>query len=167
MRKKSKLRLLTNRKSQRQLSFNKSTHLILRLREGLPNFFDPRDRELRNHIANIAEKYDIRVYELVLNHSHLHSVVLLPDRTSYVRFIRELTAFITRYIEKSLAIPFLKLKKIFSNRPFTRSVPWGKAYQILMTYMRQNEKESGVAQPRPAVKSKCRQLVLWGDGPPI
>lgn len=167
MRYKSPSLKISNRNLRRQLSFEKSTHLILRLREGLPSFFDPHDRGLRNHIVRIADKYNIRIYELVLNHSHMHSVVLLPDRRSYVKFIRELTGFIPRYIETSLAIPFLKLKRIFSSRPFTRSVPWGRAYQALLRYMRKNEQESGTMQPRPLVKSQDPQLILWGAGPPI
>lgn len=153
----------SKRKIQRSLSFDRSTHLVLRLREGLPAFFEPRDHSLRTYILRIAEKYNIRVYELVLNHSHMHSVVLLPDRTRYVRFIRELTSFITTYFEKSLAIPWLKLKRIFSDRPFTRSVPWGKAYKTLVRYMRKNELESGVSQPPLGGHKDTSQASLFGS----
>lgn len=154
----------SKRKTMRQLSFHQSTHFILRLREGLPTFFEPRDQKLRQHIFRIAEKYKIRVYDLVLNHSHMHSVLLLPNRKSYVRFVRELTSFITNYFEKCLSIPWLKLKRIFSSRPFARSVPWGRAYEILIRYMRKNEAESGYSQPLVREKVGARQLCFYGDG---
>ncbi|MEQ1666433.1 MAG: hypothetical protein ABL927_13775, partial [Bdellovibrionales bacterium] len=42
----------------------------------------------------------------------------------------------------------LILKNIFAYRPYTRSVTWGKAYRILVNYMKKNELESGVQQMR-------------------
>lgn len=134
------------RKSKRELSFRKSTHLVLRLRTNLPSLFAPRDHVLREDIFRCADKYGIKIYNLVFNHSHLHGVLLLPNRAKYVSFIRELTAMITRHFNQSANIPGLLFKNIFSKRLFLRSVPWGKAYRTLQLYMRKNEAESGVAQ---------------------
>ena len=86
-----------SRKIKRPLSFKNSTHLVLRLKANLPQLFEPRDFRLRKHFFQIAEKYNIRVYRLIFNHTHVHAAVLFPDRLQYVRFIRELTSFLVRY----------------------------------------------------------------------
>jgi REP element-mobilizing transposase RayT len=134
------------RKVQRLLSFKHSTHLVLRLKHGLPPLFSPRDQKLRRHILKLAQKYNIRVYQLILNHSHLHGVILLSNRSSYVQFIRELTGYAVQHFTRSISMPGFKFKNIFLSRPFTRSVSWGLAYKALLSYMRKNEIESGVKQ---------------------
>lgn len=134
------------RKSKRELSFKKSTHLVLRLKSHLPPLFAPRDLLLREEIFSCADKYGIRIYHLVFNHTHLHSVMLLPNRKAYAAFIRELTAKITHHFTQGLNIPGVVFKKVFSKRPFLRATPWGKAYRALEKYMHKNERESGVKQ---------------------
>ncbi|MEQ1664405.1 MAG: transposase, partial [Bdellovibrionales bacterium] len=132
------VKLHKKRKSIRPLSFRNSTHLVLRLKDGLPLLFDPHDQCLKNHIFQIAKKYQIRIYHLILNHTHIHGAILLSNRESYVSFIRELTAFLVKYFTDQLKIPGLILKNIFAYRPYTRSVTWGKAYRILVNYMKKN-----------------------------
>lgn len=131
------------RKARRPLDFKKSTHLVLRLKENLPNLLSPRDLKLRQGFVQLAKKYEIRVYQLVFNHSHLHAVLLIPNRKAYVAFIREFSAKVVRYLSRVLKV---KLQKIFQNRPFTRIVTWGRAYQKILQYMKKNELESGVQQ---------------------
>jgi len=97
--------------SKRILSYKESMHLVLRLRQNLPYFFEPKDKVLRAHILQIAKKYQIRVYHVILNHTHMHAAILLPDRESYVGFIRELTGFLAMYFTepfKKLGFEFIK-----------------------------------------------------------
>jgi REP element-mobilizing transposase RayT len=155
--------LKNNRKSQRPLDFKKTTHLVLRLKPLLPALMNPRDKNLRKGFCKIADKYNIKVYQLVFNHTHLHAAVLIPDRQAYVSFIRELTSKLVVYFSKITKIQF---KKIFLNRPFTRIVDWGKGFQKLMNYLAKNEKESGVQQVQFNSKEKIRskesgQLLLF------
>ena len=131
------------RKSRRPLDFNKITHLVLRLKDQQPAFFSPRDRNLRNLFIAIANKHHLQVEELIFNHTHLHAAIAIKDRKSYQNFIRELTSKIVSLLSKSIGI---KLKNIFSHRPFTRIVNWGRSLMILGRYMAKNEKESGVLQ---------------------
>jgi len=138
--------LYKKRKNERPLSFQNSTHLVLRLKDGLPALFDPHDKKLRGHIYRLARKYHIRVYHLIFNHTHVHANLLLPDRKYYVQFIREMTAFLVTYFTSSLNIPGVVFRKIFSHRPYTRIVAWGRAYRVLKNYMKKNERESGVKQ---------------------
>jgi REP element-mobilizing transposase RayT len=134
------------RKSKRSLSFKNSTHFILRLKPHLPTLIQPRDHELRKHLFKIAYKYNIKIYRLVFNHSHLHGVLLLPNRESYARFVRETTSYIVQHLNDTIGIFGVVFRKIFCDKPFTRSVAWGRAYRILMSYMDKNEEESGVMQ---------------------
>ena len=55
--------LKQKRKSQRPLDFKKSTHLVLRLKEHLPALLNPRDKNLRNGFLQLAQKYNLRVYQ--------------------------------------------------------------------------------------------------------
>jgi REP element-mobilizing transposase RayT len=151
------------RKSQRPLDFKKTTHLVLRLKPLLPALMNPRDKNLRKGFCKIADKYNIKIYQLVFNHSHLHAAILIPDRHAYVSFIRELTSKLVAYFSRTTKVQF---KKIFLNRPFTRIVQWGKGFGKLMNYFVKNEKESGVQQVQFNSKEKIRskesgQLLLF------
>jgi REP element-mobilizing transposase RayT len=153
------------RKSQRPLDFKKTTHLVLRLKPLLPSLFNPRDKNLRNGFCKIANKYKIKVYQLVFNHTHLHAAILIPDRKAYTDFIRELTSKFVAYFSRTTKVRF---KQIFLNRPFTRIVEWGKAFQKLKKYMLKNEKESGVHQIGLIIQSMKKkqnsgQLLLFDD----
>ena len=70
-----------------------------------PPLFEPRDQESRQLIYKLAQKYNIRIYRLIFNHSHMH----------------------------------------------TRSIPWGRAYKILLRYMHKNEMKSGCLQSHKAL----------------
>jgi REP element-mobilizing transposase RayT len=151
------------RKSQRPLDFKKTTHLVLRLKPLLPSLMNPRDKNLRKGFCKIADKYNVKVYQLVFNHSHLHAAILIPNRESYVSFIRELTSKLVSYFSKTTKLRF---KKIFLNRPFTRIVDWGKGFKKLINYLVKNEIESGVRQVQFNSKEKIRskesgQLLLF------
>ena len=154
--------LLKKRKSKRPLDFKKTTHLVVRLKPLLPALLSPRDKNLRNGFQKIAEKYNIKVYQLVFNHSHLHAVILLPNRESYVSFIKELTSKLVRYFSKTIKI---NLKKIFEYRPFTRIVDWGKGIRTLNNYMLKNEKESGIKQVKSSIDRMKEKIdsgqLLW------
>jgi REP element-mobilizing transposase RayT len=153
------------RKAQRPLSFIHSTHLVLRLKHGLPPLFNPRDQNLKRHILKLARKYNIRVYQLIFNHSHMHGVIMLSNRTSYTQFIREFTSYAVLHFTRLVSMPGFKFKNIFLSRPFTRSVTWGRAYKTLISYMKKNELESGVKQIVQI--SEQSQLQFSDLAPPI
>ncbi|OFZ19062.1 MAG: hypothetical protein A2Z20_05090, partial [Bdellovibrionales bacterium RBG_16_40_8] len=135
--------LANKRKSKRPLSNKESMHLVLRLRQNLPGLFEPRDVKLKASVYKIAQKYDVKIYRLIFNHSHLHAVLLLKNRASYLRFIREVTSFMVRHFTMTIGVRF---KNIFLHRPYSRIVAWGRAYRALLNYMKKNEVESGVKQ---------------------
>ncbi len=140
------IRLYNKRKAIRPLEFNKPIHLVLRLNERIPAFFNPKDKKLKILILHTAAKYNVQMYHLVLNHTHVHTVIKMKDRGSYVGFIREITSKLTLYFSNQIGI---KLKRIFDHRPWSRIVNWGKGFQILCEYMSKNERESGTFQVIP------------------
>jgi REP element-mobilizing transposase RayT len=151
------------RKSKRPLDYKKTTHLVLRLKPLLPSLLNPRDKNLRNGFQKIANKYNLKVYQLVFNHTHLHAAILIQNRAAYVAFIKELTSKIVEYFSRTTKIKF---RKIFLNRPFTRIVDWGKGFRKLMSYFLKNERESGVKQiclVKESIKKTTNsgQLVLF------
>lgn len=152
--------LIQKRKSKRPLDFKKSTHLVLRLKDHLPKLFNPRDPKLRKLFLVVAGKYDIKFYDLIFNHSHVHAVIKIPDRESYVKFVRELTSNVVAYFTNSCRIKF---KNIFVHRPWTRVVNWGKSFHILKKYMLKNELESGFQQIHLSPKSftglRCENFI--------
>ena len=95
--------LLNKRRSKRPLDFKKSTHLVIRLKPLLPALLSPRDKNLRNGFQKLADKYNIKVYQLVFNHTHLHAVILLPNREAYVGFIKEFTSKLVSYFSKIIS----------------------------------------------------------------
>ena len=147
--------LINKRKSQRPLDFNKTTHLVLRLKPLLPSLLSPRDKKLRRGFQKLADKYNIKVYQLVFNHSHLHAALLFQSRESYVSFIKELTSKMVNYFNKTTGIKF---RKIFLYRPFTRIVSWGQGIRTLQNYFLKNEKESGIQQIKSSIEAIKKKL---------
>ncbi len=152
--------LKRKRKSQRPLDFKKCTHLVLRLKEQLPSLFDPRDLELRKLFTEIADKHEIKVYQTVFNHTHVHASLLIPNRKAYVRFIRELCSKLVSYWSEAIGI---KLRRVFESRPFSRIVAWGRSYRILNQYLKKNETESGVQQLVQRIRRQSKEVPSGGQ----
>lgn len=144
--------LLTGkRKEKRPLSDKKPMHLILR--SDTVKVFKPTNKQLRNFIYKIADKYGIKIYELALNHNHIHFVMKLKNKARYNSFIRELTSKIAltvrrffKYISasqsKQNAEDSSDLKSILSHRPFSRILDWGRDFQNCIGYVLLNIDES-------------------------
>ena len=95
------------RKIKRALDFKKPTHLVLKLKDNLPNLFCPTDKKLREGLYKTAEKYSIQIYDLVFNHTHVHLLLKIPSREAYVAFIREFTSRLVGYWSKKTGIKLL------------------------------------------------------------
>ena len=110
--------LVGKRKTARPLSDKKPIHLVLR--SNSVKVFTPTNKSLKRLIYNLAEKYTIKIYELALNHNHIHFVIKLKDKELYKFFIRELTSKMALAVRKKLP----HLKTILSLRPWTRILEW-------------------------------------------
>ena len=111
-------------------------HLVLRLKDRVPAFFNPRDKNLRRTILKVADKHGVKIYELICNHTHCHTVIKISKRSQYVAFIRELTSKLVSYFSLGCG---LKLKKLFQSRPWSRVVQWGRDFDRVKKYMLKNQ----------------------------
>src|SRR5689334_16867058 len=129
--------LLTGRRKERRpLSTKKPIHLVLR--SDLSGAFNPGNRSLEQLIRRTAGRFGVRVYDLALNWSHIHCVIRIRNRESYNAFIRALTGTIARKIQISKRYA----EKIFSLRPFTRILEWGRDFRNVLQYQIINQLEA-------------------------
>ena len=128
--------LIGKRKTARLLSDKKPIHLILR--SNTLKVFTPTNKSLKRLIYNLAEKYSIKIYELALNHNHIHFVIKLKNKNLYKFFIRELTSKMAIAIRKKLP----HLITILSLRPWTRILEWKRDFENVVDYVILNIEES-------------------------
>ncbi len=144
--------LVGKRKSKRPLSTKKPIHLVLRSM----NFkiFRPKNQSLKKLIHQIAQESGVKIYELAINWSHIHFVIKIQSREAYVRFVRVLNSKLTlalasarkrnsshKSASKHLQSTVNDLK-LFTLRPFTRILEWGRDYKNGISYLRLNQKEA-------------------------
>jgi REP element-mobilizing transposase RayT len=135
------------RKSKRPLSTKSPIHLILKANQ--KGVFNPTSRELKLLIRETAKKFNIQLYDLALNWSHIHFLIRIKDRQDHVRFIRALCSLITAT---------LKFKeKLFTLRPFTRVLSWGRDLKYGFNYLIINQMESFGLIRRTNSKKKPRR----------
>jgi REP element-mobilizing transposase RayT len=125
------------RKEARPLSTKHPIHLILKSTGN--SFFYPSNRALDKLIRESAHKYNIKIYDLALNWSHIHAVILIPPREAYKFFIKTLTSLIVELVSKQKG---RDLSKIFDLRPYTRIISWGREFKKVLEYIIQNQLEA-------------------------
>jgi hypothetical protein len=130
------------RKSQRPLSFKRPIHIVFRsdrAGRGKGIAFSPRDKILKDIIKRSAERYGVKVYSYSINWNHFHFVALFADREKYTYFVRYLSSQIVAFMTRKFKA---NLKGLFTIRPFTRIVSWGKDFQRVCRYVLANVGES-------------------------
>ena len=76
----------------------------------------------------------VRIYDCGIHADHIHLSALLPDRKSYVRWIRAVTSVLVQR--------FKGLK--WRLRPYSRVARWGKAFEQLKNYIWKNRMEGSL-----------------------
>jgi REP element-mobilizing transposase RayT len=140
------------RKSKRPLSLKSPTHLILK--SDLNSVFKTNNQRLQTLIQNIASKFQIHIYDIAINWSHIHFLIQVKDRKDYIRFIRALTSKLVMGVKK--ARPHLKAK-LFTLRPFTRIVSWGRDFQNVRAYIIKNFFEANRWTRREKIEKKTEK----------
>lgn len=124
------------RKNARPLSTKKPIHLVLK--SSGSSFFNPGNRKLEKIIRDHAQKYCIKLYDISFNWSHVHLLLQLPTRSSYLAFIRTVTAAVVSFLTKLKGESY---KGIFDLRPFTRVLSWGRDLRNAFAYFEKNDLE--------------------------
>ena len=117
------------RKVRRPLSRKKSIHLVLKCHKKLSLFENK--KLLQVLIKKYGQRFCLKVYEISIQHDHIHFLVRIPNRENYIKFIRSLTGQMAKKLGKGL----------FKFLPFTRIVDWGAAYRKVQAYLQKNEDE--------------------------
>ena len=143
--------LIGKRKSKRPLSTKHPIHLILK--SSHKGLFNPTNISLDQLIRSQAKKFGIRLYDLAINWSHIHMLIKIQNREGYNKFIRSLTALISMKIQKIRP----ELKDIFTLRPFTRIVSWGRDFKRALKYQVLNQLEALGFVRREKKKSSSRR----------
>ncbi len=139
--------LVGKRKGRRALSTLHPIHLTLK--SDLTGIFNPGNRSLEQLLRTTAEKFQIRIYKTALNWSHIHCVMKIKDRKDYNAFIRLLTSALALKIRKHKNFTGV----VFTLRPFTRILNWGRDFKNVLSYVVLNQLESFGLLIRPKKKA--------------
>lgn len=132
------------RKTQRPLSIKAPLHLVLK--SGKSQIFNPGNAILLKLIRSTANRFQIKIYELALNWTHIHFLIKFKSRKDYIRFIRALTSLIAQKFGAG----------VFSLLPYTRVVSWGRDFKNAIAYILLNQQEALGLVVRNKSKSKNR-----------
>ena len=149
--------LVGKRKSKRPLSTKHPLHLILK--SSHKGLFNPKNISLDQLIRSQCKKFGIKLYDLAINWSHIHMLVKIQDREDYIRFIKSLTSLISMKIQKVKP----ELKDIFTLRPFTRIVSWGRDFKRALEYQVLNQLEAFGFIRREKKKAKPKLKGISGQ----
>ncbi|MEZ0393371.1 MAG: transposase [Pseudobdellovibrionaceae bacterium] len=134
------------RKAKRPLSTKQPLHLILKSCEKL--VFVPTNLSLEKLIHSQAQKFNLKIYELAINWSHIHLIIKIKERENYNQFIRSLCSILTAKIRAQRP----HLKTLFVLRPFTRIISWGRDFKSVVNYLILNQMEAQGLIFRPKTK---------------
>jgi REP element-mobilizing transposase RayT len=138
-------------KTKRPISTKDPMHIVLRsgIAKGeLSLLCKGRSTKIMGTIYRIADRYDIKIYDIAVNFNHLHILLKLKYRDSYSPFIRSISGIISRLVlnarkgKAKLDKSSMDFKKFWLHRPFSRIMNWGRDFDKLKSYIRQNILES-------------------------
>ena len=145
--------LIGKRKTKRPLSTKQPIHLVLKSCH--KSVFNPSNQSLKNLIGKQAKQFNIKIYDQALNWSHIHLLINLQNKSDYVKFIRALTSILSERIRQKRP----ELTSIFTLRPFTRIISWGRDFKNALSYQVINQLESlGLLQRKKKIKMAPKQL---------
>ena len=117
------------RKTTRPLCCKRLHHFVLKSkRRDLYQYRVLFERELHRW----AKKFHLRVYDIAVNHTHIHFTLYIPEKGNYLAFIRSFTGLLARKLGKGL----------WSLLPFSRILSWGRDYERTKKYLQKNREQA-------------------------
>src|SRR5690606_26245372 len=104
-------------KVKRPFSPKASMHFVLKANKYVLKHYDQRVEKL---IRRQAKKHFVKIYHLANPGNHIHLVLKVKDKNYLKAFLRSICGLIPR---------LLKQTKLWMQRPFSRILHWGKAFQ--------------------------------------
>lgn len=126
------------RKIRRPLSTKHPIHLIIKSSVRF-RLFNPRNQQIEALLRKEARRFQIQLFDFAINWSHIHMVVRLPSRESYVAFIRSYNSQLVTLLSRNM---FYGLKGLFEFRPYTKILTWGRQFHVTLNYQKLNQQEA-------------------------
>lgn len=117
------------RRGRRPLNSKKPMHLVLKATNSIALLKNSKLVETLIHMY--AERAGVKIFDLGIHADHIHLAIGVPDRATYVRWIRAVTSVLVQ--------KFKNLK--WRLRPYTRIGEWGRGFARLKAYIWKNRKE--------------------------
>jgi len=120
--------LKSNPKIARPISTKRAMHIVIKthLKREACNF-QSAESKVRAKIKSLCEKWGIKIYRGVVMSTHIHLILRCRSRNSLRHFLREVGSF--------LGMLFGRGAPLFSGRPFSRIIEWGKDYAATYRYL--------------------------------
>jgi REP element-mobilizing transposase RayT len=142
---------LNYRKVQRPFDSKKLAHVVFKATLGHGVWFTKSERSIVRLMKQMAQRYSIKIKSFSVQKDHIH-VLLYPESSAHPRKAKEnfqnfLRLFSSQMGRKYKMI-FKKLgiqapKSIWTYRPFTRLVSWGKkSLNSILKYIEKNTLEA-------------------------
>ena len=131
------------RKTRRPVVTKRAMHIVLRVAEERPSL-TPHRKGIHSILSTMAKRFHVQTYERAICRNHIHIAVRARDRDSFLHFLRAITGRIAQLVQKPGS------RKLWASIPYTRIIAWGRHFQKLLSYVRQNALEAqGVIAYRP------------------
>lgn len=118
------------RKSARPVSVKVPMHLILKS-ESL--IFRKNLKAHKRAVQRFASKFQIKIMAMAFNGNHVHLVIRVYRRDSYIKFVRAVASSMTS---------ISGLNNAFAFRPYTRFIQWGRDLKRALSYLDINRLEA-------------------------
>lgn len=127
--------LREKRKTYRPITSQKPIHLVLRSQMVLSHGgFKAHRKQVQDIIYKFSQRYNVKIYSLVLCSNHLHFVLRYKDKIEFQNFLRTITGLIAKSISSD--------KGFWLHRPFTRVLSWGRDFENALNYVDKNQLET-------------------------
>ena len=136
------------RKTKRPLATKNPIHLVLKCNKSISLFHE--FCEVKYYINKYSFKFHIKIYNLSVQRDHIHFLLKIENRESYMKFTRFLTGVLARKYGKDL----------WQLTPFTRVLSWGKDYEATKKYISQNEDEVWGVKPYKHRQQRYKKFVV-------
>jgi REP element-mobilizing transposase RayT len=131
------------RKVARPFDSKKLTHVVFSARLGTALRFTKSKQSTHKLLERLAKKYAVKIYELAVNHDHIHVLFATKRRQNQINFLRFFAAEMGRKYHAIARSFGIRAKgSIWRKRPFTRLVGWQKrSLAIVKNYIQKNRHE--------------------------
>jgi len=135
---------LNYRKVERPFDSKHLVHIVFKANLGDGIWFTRSSKSIQTLLNTVANKYDIKIKEKSINKDHIHILVWTKERQNLIQFLRLFAAEMGRkYKEIFKRFGFNKTKNLWTDRPFSRLVNWGKrSVEVITKYIQKNINEA-------------------------